>query len=192
MKTRILAAAVLFLGLTVASARAQTLTGSSNSIGYQFIYAHTLGLTFFPTRESIRASAEEGILVLLTGNEDYKLCNEGKVCYVSHPFVLPEVRDFVEVFARKFRSVCGDKLVVTSAARPLDMKLDNSHPDSVHPTGMTVDFREPTGACRTWMEGELLSLESAGIIDATKEKNPKHYHVPVFIDKFPTLLAERE
>lgn len=185
MKRQVFAATVLFLGL-VAQATAQDLRGSSNSIGYQFIYAHTLRLTFFPTGESVHAAVAEGVLVELVGNDDYKLHD------VSYPFVLHEVRDFVEVFARKYRSYCGDKLVVTSATRPLNMKLDNAHLDSVHPTGMTVDFRQPSGRCRRWMEGELLSLEGAGFIDATREKKPKHYHVPVFIDKFPQLFAERE
>ena len=35
-------------------------------------------------------------------------------------------------------------------------------------------------SCRSWLEGTLLTLESVGILDATLESNPIHYHVAVY------------
>jgi len=68
--------------------------------------------------------------------------------------------------------------------RPLTYQktLPNGSDRSVHPTGMAVDLRSaglPT-ACRRWLESVLLDLEGKGVLEATKERAPAHYHVVVF------------
>lgn len=40
------------------------------------------------------------------------------------------------------------------------------------------------------MEGVLLSLERAGVLEATYERNPPHYHVALFPDQY-ARYAER-
>jgi hypothetical protein len=50
----------------------------------------------------------------------------------------------------------------------------------VHPTGIAVDLRKPTGSCLKWLRKTLLSLEDRGVIDGTEEKRPPHFHVVVF------------
>ena len=169
-------AVAVILVTTTAHLEAQELWGSSNSIGYQFIYAHTLGLTFLPNKEAVYSFVEKGVLVRLDGNKDYEVDD-----LVLFPFVLPEVKQFVERFGWKYRAACGEKLVVTSATRPIDHQPKNSHPDSVHPTGMAVDFRFPKKSqCRRFLEKEALALEEQDELDVTREKKPKHYHVAVF------------
>lgn len=52
--------------------------------------------------------------------------------------------------------------------------------------------RSNNGAAQRWLERELLGLERQGLIDATKERRPPHYHVAVFPGPQPNLLAEAE
>jgi hypothetical protein len=45
---------------------------------------------------------------------------------------------------------------------------------------MAVDFRKPRNpACLAWMRKSLVALEDAGVIEATEEKHPAHFHVAV-------------
>jgi hypothetical protein len=45
---------------------------------------------------------------------------------------------------------------------------------------MAIDFRKPkTQACLTWLRQALADLEAAGVIEATEEKHPPHFHVAV-------------
>jgi LysM repeat protein len=130
-------------------------------------------LEFFKTPKSVYESVRDGELVMISITMDMTL--DG----VSYPFVLPRTRDVLNVFAKKYHDACGERLVVTSAARPRNEQPRNASPESVHPTGMAVDFRKPSGTCLTYMRGELLALERLGIIEATEEKHPVHFHVAV-------------
>ena len=70
---------------------------------------------------------------------------------------------------------------MTSLTRPVDEQPGNAHDRSVYPTGMAVDLRVPrTQQCRDWLNRGLLSLEAAGVLEATRERSPTHYHVAVF------------
>jgi Tfp pilus assembly protein FimV len=58
---------------------------------------------------------------------------------------------------------------------------------------MALDIRRSnSGAAQRWLERELLALEGRGLIDATKERRPPHYHVAVFPGPQPDLLAEAD
>jgi hypothetical protein len=62
--------------------------------------------------------------------------------------------------------------------RPTSMHLANSVQKTVHPTGMAVDLRAPQRAgCRSWMRTALLGLERQGVVNATEEHRPAHFHV---------------
>jgi hypothetical protein len=164
--------AVLSISIAVPAA-AQSLRGSHASVQKMYSRAVTNDLEFFRTSKSVYESVRDGELVMLSITEDMTL--DG----VSYPFVLPRTRDFVDIFAKKYHDACGERAVVTSAARPRNQQPRNASPESVHPTGMAVDFRKPSGSCLTWMRGELLALEKLGTIEATEERHPVHFHVAV-------------
>ena len=186
MKTKVVVTA-LFLGLVAIEMEAQSLKGSPESIGYQFLRAQSLSLPFPQTAKDVQRLIEAGNLVELLGNDDYELFE------VSHPYVLPTTKLFVELFANEYRETCHEKLVVTSEVRPIDEQPANASPFSVHPTGMSVDFRVPEKrACRRFLERTLLSFEGGGSVDVTKEVNPHHYHVAVFYVLYTRSLVQTD
>jgi LysM repeat protein len=57
---------------------------------------------------------------------------------------------------------------------------------------MAVDLRVPaTQACRNWLNQVLVSLEASGVVEATRENNPPHYHVAVFPNAYETYVQSR-
>jgi hypothetical protein len=87
----------------------------------------------------------------------------------------------VERLGEQYRAQCRQKLVVTSGIRPESFRLMNAHEKSVHPTGMAVDLRKPReGKCLNWLRKTLVSLEGEGVIEATEERNPPHFHIAVY------------
>src|SRR5690606_17618123 len=114
------------------------------------------------------------------------------VSNVSYPYVRAETRTFVQRLAAQYRAACGERLVVTSASRPQSMRLLNSVRKSVHPTGMAIDLRKSNRtACRNWLRRTLLSLERSGVIEATEEHNPPHFHVAVYPAPYARYVAAR-
>jgi LysM repeat protein len=79
--------------------------------------------------------------------------------------------------------------VVTSATRPATRQPANSVAQSVHPTGMAVDLRKPSGKCLRWLRATLLDLEEAGVVDATEEFRPPHFHVAVYPTSYARYAA---
>ena len=83
-------------------------------------------------------------------------------------------------------------MVVTSATRPMSRKLANSSSLTVHPTGIAVDLRRPSGKCLTWLRRTLLAAERRGAIEATEERYPAHFHVAVLPVRYEkTAIAAR-
>lgn len=158
------------------TASAQSLRGSSASLTRQNHQAHSHDFSFLRTGSQVNSFVEKGLLVRVRSNADVTV-NGG----VSFPYARPEVRLFVERLGAQYRRACGEKLVVTSLTRPLNRQPANASDRSVHPTGMALDLRRSKKrACTRWLDGTLLSLERAGIIEATLERRPPHYHVAVF------------
>lgn len=167
-------------------ARAQSLVGSSASLDRQESQAEANGFSYLETPARVRAFVDAGYLVPVRPTKDFELHD------VSFPFARPEVRLFVERLAPQYRSACGEKLVVTSMTRPLSDQPWNASDRSVHPTGMAVDLRRSgSSRCRSWLESTLLSLEGTGVLEATREKNPAHYHVAVFPRAYAAYVAAR-
>lgn len=165
-------------------AAAQSLRGSLRSLEIQNRGARDHDFTFTSTRAQVRRFVTMGLLVPLEGNDDYV------VHRVSFPYVRPEVRTFVERLADQHRRACGRKLVVTSAVRPDARQPRNASSRSVHPTGMAVDLRRTNHmACRAWLENLLLYLEEQGVVEATRESRPPHYHVAVFPRPYARYVA---
>jgi hypothetical protein len=171
---RVLRAVALSI-LLASPSFAQTLRGSNASIGAQRSIAIENDFTFLATRRDVDRFVSLGLLVPVPGSASYSLSG------VSHRYARPAVRLFVERLADQYKAGCGEKLVVTSLTRPESEQPRNASDESVHPTGMAVDLRiSRSNRCRTWLESALLSLERNGVIEATREKHPAHYHVAVF------------
>lgn len=163
------------LGVGAAPAGAQSLQGSRASIDRMYQQARNHDLTFYRTGTGVRGAGREGDLVRLSGNDDYRLSG------VSYPYALPSARMFVQRLGAQYRARCGERLVITSAVRPSTLRLVNSTDRTVHPTGMAIDIRKPRGrACLAWLRQTLLSLETQGVIEATEEHRPPHFHVAVY------------
>lgn len=176
-------AMLALLPLTSAAASAQSLAGSRESMLRQNLVAQQHDYSYLRTTQEVMAAVNGGVLVAVHGNEDLELAGGG----VSFPYARPEVKTFLEQLAHAYHAACGEPLVVTSLTRPISRQPWNASPISVHPTGMAVDMRHSDRrACRQWMDSTLLALEGEGMIEATRERWPPHYHVAVFPD--PLLL----
>ncbi len=176
-------AAGLLLG-GVQGLSAQSLRGSRASLDRQVAEARRHDFTHLTGAAQVRRFVDAGLLVHVAGNRDYTLVD------VSFPFARPEVRLFIERLASQYREACGERLVVTSLTRPLSHQPRNASDRSVHPTGMAIDLRLPAGRCRRWLEGVLLSLEARGVLEATRERRPPHYHVAVYPKPYAAYVRE--
>lgn len=182
---RATAAVVSILLLTLsASASAQSLRGSRSSMQSQNRIARDHDYSFMRTSSQVNRFVDLGLLVRLSGNTDYELAR------VSYPYARPAVKLFVERLAAQYHAACGERLVVTSLTRPEAKQPRNASDLSVHPAGMAVDLRiSQRAACRKWLESTLLSLEKQGVLDATRERYPPHYHIAVFPNPYDNYVA---
>lgn len=162
--------------LTVAAtARAVSLRGTTSSLDRQNAQARDHDFTFVKTKSQLQYFVSKGWLVPVSSNHVYFLKE------VSFPYARPEVKLFIERLGLQYHQACGEKLVVTSLTRPRRYQPRNASPRSVHPTGMALDLRRPRNrTCRSWLEKVLLSLEAQGVLEATYERRPPHYHVAVY------------
>lgn len=182
-----LAASAALLALAAPSVLpAQSLRGSRASIERMYRHAVAEDLSFFETPASVRRQVAAGRLVRLRPDATYRLHR------VGYPYVRPATRTFVERLAAQYRDACGEPLVVTSAVRPATRQPANSADLSVHPTGMAIDLRKPKEMrCLFWLRDVLLELENAGVIEATEEFAPPHFHVAVFLTPYTRYVAAR-
>lgn len=180
----LLAMGVLVAGvLPLAGGRAESLRPSRASLSIQNRQAQAHDFTYIRNPEQLDHFVRKGWLVRLTGNRDYRLYR------VSFPYVRPETRMFVERLSSQYRSACGERLVVTSATRPKSHQPRNASPDSVHPTGMALDLRRSSRrSCRQWLDRTLVYLEGRGVLEASIERWPPHYHLAVFPEPYSTYV----
>ncbi|MBX6331306.1 MAG: hypothetical protein IRY91_05605 [Gemmatimonadaceae bacterium] len=184
---QLLAAVSLLLGSLAlsAGAAAQSLRGSHRAVSRPYRYAKTHDLTFLRTSSAVRRALHEGDFVRLGANPHYVLHE------VSFPYVTPTTRLFVRRLAAQYHNACGERLVITSAVRPKVAQPANASPRSVHPTGIAIDLRRPTGKCLRWLRSTLLTLERRGVVEATEEHHPAHFHVVVYGAPYRQYLASR-
>jgi uncharacterized protein YcbK (DUF882 family) len=164
----------------------KTLKGTKTKVeaAHQQALAHDY--TFARDSDHLTRFLRQGLLAEMTGNDDYTLYG------VSHPYIRPMGKTFVERLSRQYRAATGEKLIVTSMVRTLDGALWNSSSKSVHPTGMAIDFRIPSNAkARAWLEESFLIMQSRGVIIATREKNPPHYHIVVLPRQYRAYVESR-
>lgn len=171
--------ALVALGGFSRAGTAQSLRGSIASVDRMYDHAVNDGLTFYETTNAVHWAAARGELVQLHSDHGYTMRR------VAFPYVRPATLTFVERLADDYERVCDEPLVVTSGVRPESRQPSNSSHRSVHPTGMAVDLHKPTTSrCLTWLRRELLALEGTGVIEATEEHHPAHFHVAVFADEY--------
>jgi hypothetical protein len=165
---------------------AQSLRGSMASINRMYRQAVAEDFTFFETSAGVRKAVSKGLLVRLGDNADFDIHD------IDYPFVRPATRTFVRRLSDQYRDACGEPLVVTSAVRPAARQPANSSARSVHPTGMAIDLRKPDNArCLRWLRETLLDLEDRGLVEATEERWPAHFHVAVFPTPYSRYVAAR-
>lgn len=165
----------LALSLGSTALDAQSLRGSRASLDRQNRVARDHDYTYISNATQLRRFVAAGYLVPVEGNRDYRLAG------VSFPYARPEVELFIRRLSEQYRSACGEPLVVTSLTRPQNAQPRNASERSVHPTGMAVDLRlSRSRSCRRWLESVLTSLEGTGVLEATRERYPAHYHVALF------------
>jgi hypothetical protein len=179
-----IAVLALMLSLGAAPAAGQSLRGSVASVSRQYRVAHEHDFTFIRTRSQLLRFVEQGYLVRVPGNRDYGLYQ------VSYPYARPEAKLFIERLSAQYRSACGEPLIVTSLTRPRNEQPANASRKSVHPTGMAIDIRRSRQrSCRAWLEKVLVSLERQGVLEATRERWPPHYHVAIFPRPYARYVA---
>jgi hypothetical protein len=168
------------------AAAASALRGSRSAMDKQVRVARQHDYTFFRTADQLRRSADEGELVAVTDGRDYELSG------VSFPYALPELLLLIERLSGQYRDACGEKLVVTSLARPRSHQPPNASPRSVHQAGMAADLRRSRRTkCRRWLESTLLTLERRGVVEATYESRPPHFHVAVFPEAYRRYVQRK-
>lgn len=178
-------AAVFLLSSFWAPLAAQSLRGSANSLAIQNQMAHQHNYTYLATTAQLERFVTAGYLVPVRGNRDFRVHHN-----VSFPYAREGVRTFLTRLGRQYRSACGEQLVVTSLARPQSRQPYNASSESVHPTGMAVDLRTSRRSrCRNWLENVLLTLERQGVLEATREYHPPHYHIAVFPEPYVQYVA---
>lgn len=166
--------------------QAQTLKGSRTSMERQHQAAIAYGYSFIRTSSSVSDLVNKGELVRVQPTSQMELHD------VSYPYARSEVKLFLDRLSAQYKTICGEKMTVTSLLRPVDRQPANAASNSVHPTGMAVDLRiPPRGRCRSWLEQTLLTLEATDVLDVTRERNPPHYHVAVFTRSYSSYVATR-
>jgi LysM repeat protein len=180
------AAIALSTSLDPSVSAAQSLRGSTASVGRMYQEARAERLSFYETPRSLRSALASGQLVRLVPDVNFFLHQ------VGYPFVRPATLTFVERLAAQYQSTCGAPLEVTSAARPATHQPPNSVARSVHPTGMAIDLHKPNDpSCRRWLRSTLLALEKSGTLEATEEFSPPHFHVAVFPARYQQYIASQ-
>ncbi|MGH7482722.1 MAG: DUF5715 family protein [Longimicrobiales bacterium] len=181
---RRLTAPALFVVLATSTVQAQSLDGSPWSLTVQNRAARTHDFTYLRNRSQVDEFVAKDLLVPIADNADFRLHN------VSYPYARPEVATFLHRLAEQYHAMCGERMVVTSLVRPESMRLWNSSDRSVHPTGMAIDLRKSNmRRCRSWLESTLLELEGQGVLEATEEFHPPHYHIALFPKPYFKYLA---
>ena len=148
-----------------------SLRGGRASLDRQNQAAQILGARKLRTPKQIKLAVKSGKLVRVKPTKHLQLAN------VSFPFAHPKLKRLLTDISQRYHQWCKAPLVVTSLTRPQNKQPRNASSRSVHPAGIAADLRLPWKSCRRWLERYLLELEAAGVIEATRERRPPHFHI---------------
>ncbi|HEY0996641.1 MAG TPA: DUF5715 family protein [Gemmatimonadaceae bacterium] len=155
-------------------ARFTALRGSRPKVQGTYYNTVARGVAFYDAMDEARAAIAAGKFVPLYGNQYYATYR------MTLAYATPDARTFVETLAPQFVEHCDEMMVVTSALRPKEKSPRNGSPWTVHPTGIAVDIRKPRNrACWSWLRQRLLDYQAEGVVDATEEFHPPHFHIAV-------------
>lgn len=162
------------------------LRGSKAKVESAYNYAIAHDYSFVRDEAHLERFLKQKLLVKLKEDANYTLSR------VSFPYIRPAGELFIRRLSVQYRKATGSKLRVTSAVRTQGNRLWNSSAKSVHPAGIAIDFGIPFDAkSREWLEKTLLTLQERGVILATRERNPPHYHVVVLCKEYEAYVAQR-
>jgi hypothetical protein len=182
--TLVVSAAPAFASPTIPTSAGE-LGGSRRSMIRQHTVAKRNDYKFLRTAAEVFEWVRQERLVTVTSTANYALSGN-----VSFPYARPAVKLFIERLAAQYRAATGERLVITSLTRPLNQQPENASALSVHPAGMAADLAIPGNVKnRRWLEKTLLALEDKAVLDVTRERHPKHYHVAVFPAQYERYVA---
>lgn len=162
-----------------------SLRGSARSVDKQVIAARRSGLKRYKSRKQVLRAIRKGHLKRVKATYYLELSN------VSYPYAHPKLHSLLNKLGRLYYKHCRTPLVITSLTRPINEQPRNGSKRSVHPAGIAADLRVPPHVCRKWLRNTLLSWESQGLIEATREKRPPHFHIVVMPHRLnKTRLAQ--
>lgn len=153
--------------------RVSLIGGEITTSERQFLYAESNRLPFVSSESEYRQLSRNGFFVRL-GHSDITVP-------ARRPYVLPSTAEFVYATATAYRAAGCGRLAVTGAGRLTTERPVNGSLHSVHPTGMAVDIRVRgvSSVCEEWLNAHFTTAEANGVIDATREHLPPHFHVVV-------------
>ncbi len=175
----------LIILLLCINASGASLKGSKFAIKQAYNEAKRHNFSFLESENRLQWFVRQNLLVELVSEVNYVVVP----MKLGRPYVRPAVRIFTQQSSRNLFAECGERLFITSALRFTTRQPKNSVPNSVHPTGMALDIKAPSKKCREGFEAELLYLETKGLIQATKERWPVHYHVVVYPEQYSANIA---
>jgi hypothetical protein len=171
--------------LTPVALEAASLRPSCSSLDRQVQEARRHDYTYLANSDQVQRFVELGYLTRVYDGRTYFLKE------VSFPYTRPAVKMFIQRLSEQYHKACGDKLVVTSLTRPKNRQPRNASSRSVHPTGMALDLRRPWNrTCRGWLEHTLMTLEAKGVLEATLERSPPHYHIAIFPGRYERYVDQ--
>ena len=150
------------------------LLGSRPKVQATYFGAVSRGVSFYDDMDDARAAIAAGRFVPLYGNHYYATYR------MTLAYATPQAKAFIEWLAPQFVEHCDEMMVVTSALRPKSRSPRNGSQWTVHPAGIAVDIRKPRNqACKPWLRQVLLDAQNKGLVDATEEFHPPHFHIAV-------------
>lgn len=197
--------AIVMLVFLPLAARGQTvsLSGAADSaLAREVEAAARFELTRLEDQAHLRRFIGEGLLVRVPNSGrgfviDYRIGGRATANRHLYRYARPYTRCFIERLADQYRRKFGGRLHVNSLVRTCRYQERLAHGNdnavscdqSSHVTGATVDigYIGIPRRGRRWIEGVLLELERAGLVQATKERGQAVYHVMVY----PTYAQAR-
>lgn len=190
------------LGATAEAQQVSLAAMTDNGLAREVAAAERFELTRLEDQAHLRRFIETKLLVRVPDRGrgfvvDYRVGSHATANRHLYRYARLYTRCFIERLAGQYRRKFGGQLRVNSLARTcryqerLARRNGNAVPcdQSSHVTGATVDigYLGVPKRGKRWIEGVLLELERADLVQATKEHGQPVYHVMVY----PTYAQAR-
>ncbi len=180
--------AFLFMGISATTLEAQSwLKGNPSVMLEQARKRENLEYDLMKNPAMLKRYVKAGYFVKVTTTKNYVVDKQ-----VSFRYARPGTKLFLDRFGAQYRAACGERPVIVSLTRTLDRQPRNASKRSVHPAGMSVDFRVPRNfSCLEFMKATFNLLENRvtpRVLQVTREYHPAHFHVAVYPDNYKKYL----